>query len=60
VDTNILRQRSYPEKVAPEEETPHGCYAGWVYMGFEDEDESGEHLEVIESVRCRRCRPESL
>ena len=35
------------------EETPHGCYEGWVYMGFENEDESGERVEVVERVRCR-------
>jgi hypothetical protein len=35
-------------------------YEGWVFLGFEDEDEHGEPVEVIESVRCRRCRPESL
>jgi hypothetical protein len=28
---------------------------GWVYLGFEDEDESGEHVEIIECVPCRRC-----
>ena len=42
------------------EETPHGCYEGWVYMGFEGEDESGRHVEVIERVPCRRCHPEAL
>jgi hypothetical protein len=41
------------------EETPHGCYEGGVYMGFEGEDENGEHVEVIERVPCRRCRPET-
>jgi hypothetical protein len=52
MDTNILRNT--PEKVLTEE-TPHGCYSGWVYLGFEGEDESGEHVEEIERVRCRRC-----
>jgi hypothetical protein len=28
---------------------------GWVYLGFEGEDESGEHVEIIERVPCRRC-----
>jgi hypothetical protein len=27
-----------------------------VYLGFDGEDESGEHLEVIERMPCRRCR----
>jgi hypothetical protein len=34
---------------------PHGCYEGWVYLGFEGEDESGESTEEIERVPCRRC-----
>ena len=37
------------------EETPHGCLDGWVYLGFEGEDENGEHVEEIERVPCRRC-----
>jgi hypothetical protein len=45
VDTNILRQRSYPEKVPAREETPRGCYEGWVYLGFETE-EDGELVEI--------------
>ncbi len=61
MDTNILRQRSYPEKVAAPDDTPHACYDGWVYLGFEvaELDENGELLEeVIERVPCRRCAPE--
>jgi hypothetical protein len=57
VDTNILR-KDHPEGSAPTIETPHGCYDGWVHMGFEGEDESGEHVEVIERVPCRRCHAE--
>jgi hypothetical protein len=52
--------RENGEKVAiSTEETPHACYDGWVFLGFEGEDENGEHIEVIERVPCRRCRPES-
>jgi hypothetical protein len=36
-------------------ESPHGCWDGWLYLGFEGEDENGEHVEDIERVRCRRC-----
>jgi hypothetical protein len=39
----------------PTDESPHGCYNGWVYMGFGGEDENGEYGEDIERVRCRRC-----
>ena len=33
-------------------ESPHGCYSGWVYMGWED-SETGE--EELERVPCKRC-----
>jgi hypothetical protein len=26
-----------------------------VYLGFEGEDENGEHVEEIERIACRRC-----
>jgi hypothetical protein len=41
------------------EERPHFCYDGWVFLGYEGVDEDGEHVEVIERVPCRRCRPEA-
>jgi hypothetical protein len=63
VDTNILR-KNRPEVLSPRgdipDETPHGCYEGWVYLGFECEDESGEPVEEIEQVPCRRCNPKTL
>jgi hypothetical protein len=59
VDTNILR-KDHPEVPIPTDETPHGCYDGWVFLGYEAEVEQGEHVEVIESVPCRRCNVESL
>ncbi len=52
MDTIILR-KDRPEVLS--DETPHGCYEGWVYLGFEGEDENGEHVEEIERVPCRRC-----
>ena len=39
----------------PDEDRPHGCYDGWVYLGFEGEHENGEPTEEIERVPCRRC-----
>ena len=38
-----------------EEETPHGCYEGVVYLGRLVEDDSGEEVEMVEAVPCRRC-----
>ena len=34
-----------------QDERPHACYGGWVFVGYEDEN--GEEREV--SYRCRRC-----
>ena len=31
-----------------------------IHLGYECEDEQGEHVEVIERVTCRRCHPESF
>jgi hypothetical protein len=53
VDTNILRNTA--EEVATPDETPHACMGGWVFLGFEGEDENGEHVELVERVPCRRC-----
>ena len=41
-------------------ESPHGCIDGWVYLGFEGEDENGEHVEEMERVPCRRCHGRDL
>jgi hypothetical protein len=55
----IIRENA-PTVPVPTEETPHACMDGWVFLGFEGEDENGEHVEVIVHVPCRRCNPESL
>jgi hypothetical protein len=37
-------------------ERPHACYDGVVYIGHLVEDPgTGEEVEVIEAVPCRRC-----
>ena len=54
--------REYPPGVpTPTDETPHFCYDGWVFLGYEGVDEDGELIEVgTERVPCRRCNPETL
>ena len=52
----IIRE---PHLEVPTDETAHGCWSGWVYLGFEGEDENGEHVEEIERVPCRRCHAET-
>ena len=61
MDTPIIRE-PYSDVPRPDldHETPHGCIDGWVYLGFEGEDENGEHVEAIERVPCRRCKAKNL
>jgi hypothetical protein len=61
VDTNIVTQRRDPDDTLDAHYSglerlyrPHGCYEGFVYIGHMAEDESGEEVEVIERVPCRR------
>jgi hypothetical protein len=53
-ERSIAYSRQYLGAAA-HEETPHGCYEGWVYMGYEGVDEDGEHVDLIERVPCKRC-----
>jgi hypothetical protein len=38
---------------------PHGCYRGYVYIGYLVEDEDGGEAEIVEAIPCRRCAAES-
>ena len=39
-----------------QDERPHACYEGAVYIGHLVEDPgTGEEVEVVEAVPCRRC-----
>ena len=53
MDTNILP--TSPDKVPAREETPHGCYDGWVYLGLEREVDGENADEEIGRVACGRC-----
>ena len=52
MDTRSVAHPGHYPRLEVDQESPHGCYDGWVYLGFEGEDENGED---IERVRCRRC-----
>jgi hypothetical protein len=56
---SLAHPRHHPRPNTQEDETPHCCYEGWGYLGFEGEDENGEHIEEIERVPCRRCNAAS-
>jgi hypothetical protein len=55
MDTTSLADSRHYLRPDTLEESPHGCYEGWVYLGFEGEDQDGNPVEVIERVACRRC-----
>ena len=48
------------ERLPDHTERPHACMGGYVFLGHLVEDESGEEVEVIEAVPCRRCAAEAL
>ena len=39
-----------------DQERAHGCYDGWVFLGFETEQD-GELVEITDRVPCCRCAP---
>jgi hypothetical protein len=55
VDTRESSASAHPST----DETPHVCLNGVVYIGHLAEDPgTGEEVEVIEAVTCRRCAGE--
>ncbi len=55
----IIRERLPMIPAPAQEQTPHGCYEGFVYIGHMLEDKNGEEVEVFEAVACRRCNATS-
>jgi hypothetical protein len=41
-----------------DEENPHFCFDGWVFLGYEGVDEDGELVEIFDRIPCRRCERE--
>jgi len=47
------RRAAYEEEV---QDHPHACLDGYVYLGYTAiDEESGEEVELIERLPCRRC-----
>jgi hypothetical protein len=39
---------------------PHDCSDGWVYLGYTAYDgETGDEVEMVEALPCRRCAEEA-
>jgi hypothetical protein len=44
-----------------DEDSPHACWSGVVYLGqMEWDPESGDEAEIHHPVLCRRCFPDGL
>ena len=42
-----------------EQDHPHACLNGYIYLGYTDfDEETGEEVERVESLPCRRCAEE--
>jgi hypothetical protein len=41
-----------------QDEHPHGCIAGVVYIGHMVEAKDGAEVEIVHAVLCRRCEDE--
>ena len=63
MDTNRIPSAGDPFTSAPtpEQDHPHACSDGWVYLGYTAYDEeSREEVEMVEALPCRRCAEAKL
>ena len=42
-----------------EQDYPHACLNRYVYLGYTVSSETGEEVECIEGLPCRRCAKEA-
>ncbi len=57
MDTKRIPPDGDPFSSAPrhDQDHPHACLDGYVYLGYTTIGEDGEEVERIEAVPCRRC-----
>jgi hypothetical protein len=57
VDITRIPPADDPFHAAPDEQDhPHACLNGYVYLGYTAVDEkTGEEVERVEALPCRRC-----
>jgi hypothetical protein len=53
---SIIREPN--PKVPTDQESPHGCYEGWVYLGFDGDDKQNalNELRILEEDAENRLR----
>jgi hypothetical protein len=56
VDTRESSASAHP--ATEEQDHPHACLNGYVYLGYTYVGEDGEEVEAFEAIPCRRCAGE--
>ena len=50
---------AYQRTIQEEQDHPHACMDGYVYLGYTAfDEETGEEVERVEALPCRRCGEE--
>jgi hypothetical protein len=47
--------RVHPETRAGDQDHPHCCLNGYIYLGYMYVGEDGDEVEAYEAIPCRRC-----
>jgi hypothetical protein len=56
----MATEKSTAHLSSKEQDHPHACLNGYVYLGYTAVDEeTGEEVERIEALPCRRCASEA-
>jgi hypothetical protein len=56
VDEHTISPADDPFHAAPDDQHPHACLNGYVYLGYTAVDEqTGEEVERVEALSRRRC-----
>jgi len=56
VDEHTISPAGDPFHAAPEDQDhPHACLNGYIYLGYTYVGEDGEEVEAFEAIPCRRC-----
>jgi hypothetical protein len=61
VDEHTISPAGDPFYAAPhDQDHPHACLNGYIYLGYTAVDEeTGEEVERVEALPCRRCAEEA-
>ena len=60
MDDKSLAHPAHPSTEGRDQDHPHACLNGYVYLGYTATDEeTGEEVEWVEALPCRRCAEEA-